>query len=226
MSRAIRRCDVEGPHPDDQQPRQGALPAHRHHQGRGAQLLRARRRRRAAAAPHGPRGDPDPLAARRRGQQLLREEQAGRHAVVGAHGRACPTTGPAEPARRATGDTLDFPICDDLATLTWLANLAALELHVHQWTVTRRVARAGRTGSSSTSTPASRRACTSAAGWRCWCATRWPSATWRAARSPAAARACTCTPPCRRAAGASTATAPRRWPRRWPRSCSGAPRRW
>lgn len=32
-----------------------------------------------------------------------------------------------------------FPICGDLSTLTWLANLAALELHVHQW-------RVGRTG--------------------------------------------------------------------------------
>jgi bifunctional non-homologous end joining protein LigD len=31
-----------------------------------------------------------------------------------------------------------FPIVDDLATLTWLVNLAALELHVHQWTVDRR----------------------------------------------------------------------------------------
>jgi bifunctional non-homologous end joining protein LigD len=30
---------------------------------------------------------------------------------------------------------LVFPIVDDLATLTWLVNLAALELHVHQWTV-------------------------------------------------------------------------------------------
>lgn len=30
---------------------------------------------------------------------------------------------------------LRFPIVEDLATLTWLANLAALELHVHQWTV-------------------------------------------------------------------------------------------
>lgn len=34
-------------------------------------------------------------------------------------------------------DTLRFPICDDLATLTWLANLAAIELHVHQWKVGR-----------------------------------------------------------------------------------------
>lgn len=45
-----------------------------------------------------------------------------------------PTTGSRAQSDR---DTLDFPICDDLATLTWLANLAALELHVHQWTVTR-----------------------------------------------------------------------------------------
>lgn len=50
-----------------------------------------------------------------------------------------PTTG--SRARRTGSendrDTIEFPICDDLATLTWLANLAALELHVHQWQVTR-----------------------------------------------------------------------------------------
>ena len=46
-----------------------------------------------------------------------------------------PTTGSRGESRH--GDHLDFPICDDLATLTWLANLAALELHVHQWTVGR-----------------------------------------------------------------------------------------
>jgi bifunctional non-homologous end joining protein LigD len=34
-------------------------------------------------------------------------------------------------------DTLSFPIVDDLATLTWLTNLAAIELHVHQWQVGR-----------------------------------------------------------------------------------------
>lgn len=48
-----------------------------------------------------------------------------------------PTTG--SRARRAggspTGDTLRFPIIDQLATLVWAVNLAALELHVHQWTV-------------------------------------------------------------------------------------------
>ncbi len=44
-----------------------------------------------------------------------------------------PTTGSRAPSRN--GDHLVFPIVDDLATLTWLVNLAALELHVHQWTV-------------------------------------------------------------------------------------------
>jgi bifunctional non-homologous end joining protein LigD len=46
-----------------------------------------------------------------------------------------PTTGSRGGSRH--GDHLVFPIVDDLATLTWLANLAALELHVHQWTVGR-----------------------------------------------------------------------------------------
>ena len=46
-----------------------------------------------------------------------------------------PTTGSRAPSRN--GDHLVFPIVDDLATLTWLVNLAALELHVHQWTVTK-----------------------------------------------------------------------------------------
>jgi bifunctional non-homologous end joining protein LigD len=46
-----------------------------------------------------------------------------------------PTTGSRGPSKN--GDTLVFPIVDDLATLTWLVNLAALELHVHQWTVGR-----------------------------------------------------------------------------------------
>ena len=46
-----------------------------------------------------------------------------------------PTTG----SRTGSGEDgeLTFPVIDSLATLTWLANLAALELHVHQWTVTR-----------------------------------------------------------------------------------------
>jgi bifunctional non-homologous end joining protein LigD len=46
-----------------------------------------------------------------------------------------PTTG----SRSQSGEEgeLRFPVIDSLATLTWLVNLAALELHVHQWTVTR-----------------------------------------------------------------------------------------
>ncbi len=49
-----------------------------------------------------------------------------------------PTTGSrwGEDAPARAGE-LVFPIVQDLATLTWLANLAALELHVHQWTVDR-----------------------------------------------------------------------------------------
>jgi bifunctional non-homologous end joining protein LigD len=43
-----------------------------------------------------------------------------------------PTTGS---RAQSSSDTLVFPIVEDLATLTWLVNLAALELHVHQWTV-------------------------------------------------------------------------------------------
>jgi bifunctional non-homologous end joining protein LigD len=46
-----------------------------------------------------------------------------------------PTTGSRGSSRH--GDTLVFPVVDDLATLTWMANLAALELHVHQWRVGR-----------------------------------------------------------------------------------------
>ena len=44
-----------------------------------------------------------------------------------------PTTG-SRTAEKKEG-TLTFPVVDDLATLTWLVNLAALELHVHQWVV-------------------------------------------------------------------------------------------
>ena len=46
-----------------------------------------------------------------------------------------PTTGSRGESRH--GDRLVFPVVDDLATLTWLVNLAALELHVHQWRVGR-----------------------------------------------------------------------------------------
>src|SRR3546814_18267712 len=35
------------------------------------------------------------------------------------------------------GDVLIFPIVDGVAALAYLVNLASLELHVHQWTVTK-----------------------------------------------------------------------------------------
>ena len=38
---------------------------------------------------------------------------------------------------RGGGDTIDYPVIEDLAGLTYLANLASLELHVHQWKVGR-----------------------------------------------------------------------------------------
>jgi bifunctional non-homologous end joining protein LigD len=41
-----------------------------------------------------------------------------------------PTTG----SRGGRTDKIVFPVVEDLATLTYLANLASLELHVHQWT--------------------------------------------------------------------------------------------
>ena len=46
-------------------------------------------------------------------------------------------TVPTSGSRTKSGEEgeLTFPIIDSLATLTWLVNLASLELHVHQWTV-------------------------------------------------------------------------------------------
>jgi bifunctional non-homologous end joining protein LigD len=45
---------------------------------------------------------------------------------------AVPSTG-----SRGGGDTIVFPVIEGLADLTYFANLASLELHVHQWTVDR-----------------------------------------------------------------------------------------
>src|SRR6266545_1524113 len=39
------------------------------------------------------------------------------------------------PGSRMDRETIDYVVCDDLPTLVWLANLAALELHVPQWKV-------------------------------------------------------------------------------------------
>ncbi|MEP6816219.1 MAG: non-homologous end-joining DNA ligase [Marmoricola sp.] len=50
-----------------------------------------------------------------------------------------PTSGSRGSSRRSQegGDSLHFPVIDGLASLTYLANLASLELHVHQWRVGR-----------------------------------------------------------------------------------------
>ena len=64
-------------------------------------------------------------------QAVLREERPGGTPVLGAHGRRAG-------ARLAEGrETIDYSVIDGLADLIWLANLAALELHVPQWTVGR-----------------------------------------------------------------------------------------
>jgi bifunctional non-homologous end joining protein LigD len=39
------------------------------------------------------------------------------------------------PGSTKNRETIDFVLCDDLATLMWTANLASLELHVPQWKV-------------------------------------------------------------------------------------------
>jgi bifunctional non-homologous end joining protein LigD len=39
------------------------------------------------------------------------------------------------PGSTKTRETIDYIVVEELATLVWLANLAALELHTHQWRV-------------------------------------------------------------------------------------------
>jgi bifunctional non-homologous end joining protein LigD len=57
---------------------------------------------------------------------------------AGTPGWVRTVTVPTSGRRSGQGEgTITFPVVDDLATLTWLANLAALELHVHQWRVGR-----------------------------------------------------------------------------------------
>lgn len=42
------------------------------------------------------------------------------------------------PGSSKNRETIDYVVCRDLATLVWLSNLAALELHTHQWKVGRK----------------------------------------------------------------------------------------
>ena len=44
---------------------------------------------------------------------------------------------PSSGSRGGGGDSIRYPVIDGLAALTYFANLASLELHVHQWTVGR-----------------------------------------------------------------------------------------
>jgi bifunctional non-homologous end joining protein LigD len=46
-------------------------------------------------------------------------------------------TVPSTGSRGGVGDRIVFPVVEGLADLTYFANLASLELHVHQWTVGR-----------------------------------------------------------------------------------------
>ena len=78
-------------------------PVDRDHQGRG-DALPTRGRAAAAAAAAGPAGDPQPLAGRRDGRPVLREEPAAGRPGLGPPGDACP-----RPARRRTARSVDLP---------------------------------------------------------------------------------------------------------------------
>ena len=71
------------------------------------------------AAPRGPAADAQALPQRRRRQVLLREEHARATGPSGSRSRR-------SSCRRRPSSSR---VCDDLPTLVWLGNLAALELH-------------------------------------------------------------------------------------------------
>jgi bifunctional non-homologous end joining protein LigD len=62
--------------------------------------------------------------------QSFYEKNVARHAPEWVRTERLPTPGSSK-----GNEFLDFVIIEDLATLAWVANLAALELHVPQWTV-------------------------------------------------------------------------------------------
>ncbi len=62
--------------------------------------------------------------------QSFFEKNVARHAPEWVRTERLPTPGSSK-----GNEFLDFVLIDDLATLAWVANLAALELHVPQWTV-------------------------------------------------------------------------------------------
>ncbi|MFD8495376.1 non-homologous end-joining DNA ligase [Amycolatopsis sp. NPDC059657] len=58
------------------------------------------------------------------------EKDVSRHAPSWVRTARLPTD-----SRRGGSDLIDYPVIDGLPALVWAANLAALELHVPQWTV-------------------------------------------------------------------------------------------
>ncbi len=100
------------------EPRQGAVSATGLHQGRADRLLRGGRPG-AARPPAGASADGHALARRRRGRSRSSRSRRPPTAPSGCGRRP-------SPARRKP---IDYILADDRATLVWLANLAAIELH-------------------------------------------------------------------------------------------------
>ena len=114
------RSRARRPRAAHHQPRQAAVPADRLHEGRPDRLLRGDRAD-AAAAPARPAADAAPLAGRRRGEILLREALAEPSARLGRdrlRSTAAANGGGSSTASRRSA-----------ATLAWLGNQAAIELH-------------------------------------------------------------------------------------------------
>ena len=108
------------------------VPRDRDDQGRGAQLLRPGRRRCCC------RTSPDrPVTRIRWPHGTERPAFFEKNLPSGAPAWLRSVTVPSSGSRAGDGsrDTVTYPFVDDLATLTYLANLASLELHVPQWRV-------------------------------------------------------------------------------------------
>ena len=150
---------------------------------------------------------------RRRRQPLLREERRPAAPGLGAHGDRLPAPGLDQGA-----ETIDYVVADELPTLVWLANLAALELHTPQWKVGRGTAagadrlvrrpgpgRAGRPGAS-------------AARWRCCCASGWRAdGLAPATRRRGQKGMQLCAPIAGRQSAERVSATPSGWPRSWRR---------
>ena len=78
-------------------------------------------------------------SSRRSGDDLVgarpdRPDRPGRPGRSDRSGRSGRASGSSGSGSRG-GETIAYPLIDDVAGLVWLANLSALELHVHQWRV-------------------------------------------------------------------------------------------